>query len=393
MIDELAFRRAVDCLIEKGRPNGSVGADDIVEALDGIELSSDVIELLTKKLETAGIAIDDEFELPAEHVAKPDDRAGVEPLRHPRRRVSDGRTAGLVTDPLTAYLQSLNSLPMVDADEERRLAELIVDGGVAAAELVSASDDQAALLEARIHAGKRAKARLVEANLRLVVALAKRYRNRGVSFLDLIQEGNAGLVRAVERFDPSRGFRLSTYATWWIRQSMGRAVADQARTIRIPAHVFDSLGRVLRVQRVLTQELGREPFIDEVADRVKLPVDEIKRLLSFDRSTVSFDPLESDGYGFDEVLPDLDGDSPSLAYDRIALSAALREAMDGLSEREQSVMNLRFGLDDGKPRSLEEVGRIFGVTRERVRQIESRTLAKLRTPLARAQFEEFLVRD
>jgi RNA polymerase primary sigma factor len=387
MIDELAVRRVTETLLAKGRESGSLSPDDVMSELENIELTSDFIEALTKKLSAAGIELDDEFVVP-------DDVAPEVPVpAAPRRRATDVATSQLITDPLSAYLKSLNAFPTVDAEEERRLADLVVAGTIAAATLVDAADESVAELEAAIIAGKQARERLVEANLRLVVAIAKRYRNRGVNFLDLIQEGNSGLVRAVERFDPARGFRMSTYATWWIRQAMGRAIADQARTIRIPAHVFDALGRVMRAQRILTQELGREPLIDEIAKRVKLASDQVINLLSFDRSTVSFDPVDSDGANFDELLADGSAESPSLAYDRLALSTALREAMDDLSEREQSVMSLRFGLDDGKPKSLEEVGRIFGVTRERVRQIESRTLAKLRTPLARAQFDEFLVRD
>jgi RNA polymerase primary sigma factor len=386
MIDELAIRRVTEILVKKGQENGSLSADDVMSELEAIELSSDFIEMLTKKLNAAGIELDSEFDVSDEEPSAP-------PVASPRRRATDVPTTQLITDPLSAYLRSLNSLPMVSAEEERDLAEKIVAGTIAAADLIEANDADVPALEAAVAAGRVARERLVEANLRLVVAIGKRYRNRGVSFLDLIQEGNSGLVRAVERFDPARGFRLSTYATWWIRQAMGRAIADQARTIRIPAHVFDSLGRVMRAQRTLTQELGREPLIDEIAKRVKLSPDQVINLLSFDRSTVSFDPASEDGANFDEMLEDASAESPSLAYDRLALSAALRGAMEDLSEREQAVMSLRFGLDDGKAKSLEEVGRIFGVTRERVRQIESRTLAKLRTPLARAQFEEFLIRD
>lgn len=388
MIDELAVRRAVETLVNKGKETGSLSADDVMAELETVDLSADFIERLTKKLNAAGIALDSEFVLPAEPVEAPP------AVPAPRRRSTDVSTSQLVTDPLSAYLKSLNALPTVDAAEEKRLAELVVAGNMAAVNVLDAeSDEETKQCEKAIVDGKHARERLVEANLRLVVALAKRYRNRGVSFLDLIQEGNAGLVKAVERFDPARGFRMSTYATWWIRQAMGRAIADQARTIRIPAHVFDSLGRVLRAQRMLTQELGREPLIDEIAKRVKLTPEQVINLLSFDRSTVSFDGADGEDTNYDETLSDASAESPSTAYDRVALSAALHEAMEDLSEREQAVMSLRFGLDDGRAKSLEEVGRMFGVTRERVRQIESRTLAKLRTPLARAQFEEFLVRD
>lgn len=362
----------VEKLVRKGRKQGHLGADELVHELEQVELSVDLIEALTTRLRAEGIRFD-------EDIAEPEADA-------PRRRATDAPVStSLTTDPVTAYLRSIANLQILQVDEEKRLAEVVVN-----AQGLADADSPEAL--AAIENAKQAKARLIEAHLRLVVAIAKRYRNRGVSFLDLIQEGNAGLVKAVEKFDPQRGFRLSTYATWWIRQAMGRCIADQARTIRIPAHVFNALGRVVHAQRTMTQELGRVPSLEEIAERVQLPVERVRILLSFDHSMVSWE-LPGDQLTFAEVLSDDNTETPAHAADRHALSEALRDAMAELSDRERELMTLRFGLGDSQAKSLEEVGQLFGVTRERVRQIEGRTLAKLRSPLAKAQIEAFLVTD
>jgi RNA polymerase primary sigma factor len=294
------------------------------------------------------------------------------------------------------YLKEIGKVKLLDAALEVELAERIVAGNEAAARL---SEFEGAGAYTGRHAdrvlvrrGQAAKEALIEANLRLVVSIAKRYRNRGLAFLDLIQEGNLGLMRAVEKFDHTKGFKFSTYATWWIRQAITRAVADQARTIRIPVHMVETINKVVWAQRQLLQELGREPTPDEVAARVDFTVERVREIQRINQDTVSLEqPMgDEDDFSLSDLIEDRGAVVPDDAAARIMLDEAVREALAHLSPREQDVVRLRFGLDDGKIRTLEEVGKAFGVTRERIRQIEAKTLAKLRRPGSALLLRDYL---
>ncbi len=306
------------------------------------------------------------------------------------------------TDSTRVYLKEIGRVPLLTGAEEGRLAERIATGIKAEEELAlhAAADtldgvepSRRALLERHVRRGDAAKEDLTEANLRLVVSIAKRYVGRGIPLLDLIQEGNLGLMRAVEKFDHQKGFKFSTYATWWIRQSITRAIADQSRTIRIPVHMVEVMSRVRREQRRLTQEYGREPSLEELALVCDLEPNRVQELLKIAQDPLSLDtPIGTED---DSSLADFVEDSqairPADAATRKMMGAEVTEVLDQLSPREQEVVRLRFGLDDGRPRTLEEVGRTFGVTRERIRQIESKTLAKLRHPQRSEHLKSYLV--
>ncbi len=329
--------------------------------------------------------------------------APVKKERAPRRPTtkdgySDGDGfRGSAADPVHMYLKEIGKVKLLDAALEVELAERILAGNEAAQRLVERDatgepPSGRAADRVMVRRGQQAKEALIEANLRLVVSIAKRYRNRGLAFLDLIQEGNLGLMRAVEKFDHTKGFKFSTYATWWIRQAITRAIADQARTIRIPVHMVETINKVVWAQRQLLQELGREPSAEEVASRVDFSIERVREIQRINQDTVSLEqPMgDEDDFSLSDLIEDREAVVPDDAAARMMLDDAVREALGHLSPREQDVVRLRFGLEDGKIRTLEEVGKAFGVTRERIRQIEAKTLAKLRRPESAQLLRDYL---
>jgi RNA polymerase primary sigma factor len=298
-------------------------------------------------------------------------------------------------DPVRMYLKEIGKVPLLTAEQEVMLAKRIEAGlhaGDRLEERPDLSDNENEGLQAVAVDGDLAKRQLTEANLRLVVSIAKRYVGRGMVLLDLIQEGNLGLIRAVEKFDYTKGFKFSTYATWWIRQAITRAIADQARTIRIPVHMVETMNKVLRVQRSMLQELGREPTVDEVAAKVEMTSDRVREIQRISQEPVSLEtPVgEEDDSSLGDFVEDPHAIAPATAAARALLTEAIEEALEELNDRERAVVRLRFGLDDGQTHTLEEVGKEFGVTRERIRQIESKTLAKLRHPTRSQRLRDYL---
>ncbi len=315
------------------------------------------------------------------------------PVRHTRSRAEPSE--GSSSDPVRMYLKEIGKVPLLSGEQEVTLAKRI-EAGVHATERIESgvaiSDEECASLEAVVTDGEMAKKQLTEANLRLVVSIAKRYVGRGMALLDLVQEGNLGLIRAVEKFDYTKGFKFSTYATWWIRQAITRSIADQARTIRIPVHMVETMNKVLRVQRQMLQELGREPTVEEIAAKVELTPDRVRDIQRISLEPVSLEtPVgEEDDSSLGDFVEDPSAIAPATAAARALLTDAIEEALEELNERERAVVRLRFGLDDGQVRTLEEVGKEFGVTRERIRQIESKTLAKLRHPTRSQRLRDYL---
>lgn len=301
----------------------------------------------------------------------------------PREARSRAENGGPTSDLFRQYLREIGRIPLLTAAEEVELARRVEAGLFAEERLATTPDPDSRLagdLDRLVVMGRTAKRRLIEANLRLVVSVAKRYVGRGLTMLDLVQEGNLGLIRAVEKFDYARGYKFSTYATWWIRQAMSRALADQARTIRVPVHVVELINRVVRVQRRLLQERGYEPTADEVAAQLDLTPERVTEVLRLAQEPVSLHaPVgEEDDVSFGDLIEDGDAASPVESAAFLLLREHLEAVLSTLGERERKVVQLRYGLDDGRPRTLEEIGRIFGVTRERIRQIESKTLSRLR---------------
>jgi RNA polymerase primary sigma factor len=400
-------------LLAKGRRSGEVHADQVSHVLRHVELSAVVLTEVHDAMSVLGIEIDDAVDHDPDDTpggvtrsvisAEPDADDADEQLLSRRRKHRTKKQAprgeGGTADAVRMYLREIGQVDLLTIDDERRLAQLIEEGKVAAEKIDAASEAgspaegvEARMLMRAVNRGERAKSELTQANLRLVVSIAKRYSGRGMQLLDLVQEGNLGLMRAVDKFDYTKGFKFSTYATWWIRQAITRSIADQARTIRIPVHMVEHMNRVTRAKRTMHQELEREPTIDELAQRVQLEPDRVRELLRISQDPLSLDsPVgEEDESNLGDFIQDDSADSPADAATKAMLSDAVSEVLGELSEREQDIVRLRFGLDGGQAKTLEEVGKAFGVTRERIRQIEAKTLAKLRHPQRSQRLREFL---
>jgi RNA polymerase primary sigma factor len=368
-------------LVAQARERGTISMAELTAAFDRCDLSADAVDGVLKLLADEGVDVVDTQPEPEELV--------------PRPAQSDARRA-VTGDLVRIYLREIGRVPLLTAHDEVELAKAI-EAGLFAEEMMQVglradgSGPQLADLMLVSVDGTKAKQRLIEANLRLVVSIAKRYIGRGLVFLDLIQEGNLGLIRAVEKFDYTKGYKFSTYATWWIRQAITRAIADQARTIRIPVHMVETINKMARIQRQLHQDLGREPTPEEVAAEMGMHPDRVAEIQRIAQEPVSLQsPIGEEDSDLGDFIEDADAVVPMEAAAFIMLQDQLEQVLDNLSVREQRIIQLRFGLTDGHPRTLEEVGREFGVTRERIRQIESKTLAKLRHPSRAQMLREYL---
>jgi len=382
-------------LLSKGQGRGILTQDEISESLQGLSLTPEQIDHLYVLLDELNVEVVDGPSAESLHELEEEEEAGESKVASLEK---DLELAGKAptNDPVRMYLKEIGKVPLLTAQEEVELAKRIEAGEEASAKLREAGDklsrEEKRALRRQERSGQEAKRKLVEANLRLVVSIAKRYVGRGMLFLDLIQEGNLGLIRAVEKFDFRKGYKFSTYATWWIRQAITRAIADQARTIRIPVHMVETINKLIRVQRQLLQELGREPTPEEIAERMELTPEKVREIIKVSQEPVSLEtPIgEEEDSHLGDFIEDSDAVVPVDAASFILLQEQLEDVLNSLSEREREVIRLRFGLTDGHPRTLEEVGREFGVTRERIRQIESKTLAKLRHPTRSAKLRDYL---
>ena len=378
---------------------------EIVDFFADLPLEDDQLDKVLEVLEQSGIDVlrimdeDDDVE-DEESILSEEDEVDVENID---LSVPDGIS---IEDPVRMYLKEIGKVPLLTAEEEIELAQKMEDGVKAAEKIAElkktledCSEEEKAEINKQIEEqqeiadiGEDSKKKLAEANLRLVVSIAKRYVGRGMLFLDLIQEGNLGLIKAVEKFDYRKGYKFSTYATWWIRQAITRAIADQARTIRIPVHMVETINKLIRVSRQLLQELGREPTPEEIAEEMNMPVDRVREILKISQEPVSLEtPIgEEEDSHLGDFIQDDNVPVPSDAAAFTLLKEQLVEVLGTLTEREQKVLRLRFGLDDGRARTLEEVGKEFNVTRERIRQIEAKALRKLRHPSRSRKLKDYL---
>ena len=354
-----AMKKRVCELIETGKSKGVLTYKEIVEMLGDVEIDSDQFNRILDTLSSLNIEVVKDEPMPEPEVLNDAEEEEID------ISVPEGTS---IDDPVRMYLKEIGKVPLLSAEEEIELAKRMEQG-----------DEEA-------------KHRLSEANLRLVVSIAKRYVGRGMLFLDLIQEGNLGLIKAVEKFDYRKGYKFSTYATWWIRQAITRAIADQARTIRIPVHMVETINKVIRVSRQLLQELGHDPSPEEIAAEMDMPVDKVREILKIAQEPVSLEtPIgEEEDSHLGDFIPDEGASEPSEAASFTLLQEQLVDVLSTLTPREEKVLKLRFGIEDGRPRTLEEVGKEFNVTRERIRQIEAKALRKLRHPSRSKKLKDFL---
>ena len=392
-------------LFEKGKKKGSLSVNELMDVLESMELESEQMDKIYDVLENLGIETVSEYYLPEldADIAPP-----MEELEEiPEEEIVDPNTlvdSFGIDDPVRMYLKEIGKVNLLSPDEEVQLAQDMGAGDAAKARMaeieeaekrgepITLTPEEEKALKKDIKRGEAAKQRLAEANLRLVVSIAKRYVGRGMLFLDLIQEGNLGLIKAVEKFDYTKGYKFSTYATWWIRQAITRAIADQARTIRIPVHMVETINKVIRVSRQLLQELGHDPSPEEIAEEMNMPVDKVREILKIAQEPVSLEtPIgEEEDSHLGDFIPDEDASEPSEAASFTLLKEQLVDVLGTLTPREEKVLKLRFGIEDGRTRTLEEVGKEFNVTRERIRQIEAKALRKLRHPSRSKKLKDFL---
>jgi len=357
---ELPNIESLEELINKGKKQGNLSYREIMDALQDVDLTPEQIDEVSERLTKLGIDVN--ADTGDGEVLESENGTSVDSVD---LMLSEG--IGL-DDPVRMYLKEIGRIPLLTAEEEVELAKRIEAGDM------------------------EAKRALAEANLRLVVSIAKRYVGRGMLFLDLIQEGNLGLIKAVEKFDYRKGYKFSTYATWWIRQAITRSIADQARTIRIPVHMVETINKLVRVSRQLVQTLGRDPTPEEIAEHMDMPVERVREIMRIAQEPVSLEtPIgEEEDSHLGDFIEDQDALAPADAASYVMLREQLEEVLESLTPREEKVLRLRFGLDDGRARTLEEVGQVFGVTRERIRQIEAKALRKLRHPSRSKKLKDFL---
>ena len=387
-------------LIERGKKKGKLSSSELLDVLEDMELGTDQMDKIYDTLENLGVEtvgedympdLADTVEPPAEEM----EEIAEEEIVDPNSLIDTFGT----DDPVRMYLKEIGKVNLLTFEEEVELAQAMTAGTAAQEQLNELAQSGGEIpeelrreLEKTIKKGERARQRLAEANLRLVVSIAKRYVGRGMQFLDLIQEGNLGLIKAVEKFDYVKGFKFSTYATWWIRQAITRAIADQARTIRIPVHMVETINKVIRVQRQLLQELGHDPTPEETAEEMNMPAERVREILKIAQEPVSLEtPIgEEEDSHLGDFTPEEDASEPAEAASFTLLKEQLVEVLSTLTPREEKVLKLRFGIEDGRTRTLEEVGKEFNVTRERIRQIEAKALRKLRHPSRSKKLKDFL---